>query len=90
MNVIVGRTVVDVFRCPSGEGTVPDDGGFPLAVLDYAFSKGPRAALCLDGVGGGMFDVNSRVRAAEVTDGLSNTFAMGEAVSGARLTAQSP
>ena len=37
VNLVVGRTVVDVFRCPTADGTVPDDGGAsasePMAIL---------------------------------------------------------
>ena len=64
---------------------------FPPGVIagtDYAFSKGPNAALCLQAQSGGMFDVNSIVRISDVTDGLSNTFAMGEAASHASLRAE--
>ena len=89
-NVAAANVPISVFRCPTAGAPVPQDGGFPLRGTDFAFSKGPRAYLCLKGNGGGMFDVNSRVRTADVRDGLSNTFAMGEAATGANLAAQSP
>ena len=88
-NLDAANVEVSIFRCPTTGGVVPDDGGFSLPATDYAFSKGPLAYLCLEGVGGGMFDVNSRIRAADVLDGLSNTFAMGEAASHSTLAAES-
>ena len=81
---------VPVLRCPSAGSGVPQHGGFDYGPTDYAFSKGSRAALCLKGVGGGMFDVNSSIRPRDVEDGLSNTFAMGEAASYERLAARAP
>ena len=89
-NVAVTNVAISVFRCPTAGAPVPQSGGYPLPGTDYAFSKGPRAYLCLRGVGGGMFDVNSRIRTADVLDGLSNTFAMGEAATAANLAAQAP
>ncbi|MFQ5731896.1 MAG: DUF1559 domain-containing protein [Planctomycetaceae bacterium] len=89
-NVAATNVPISVFRCPTAGAPVPQDGGFPLPGTDYAFSKGPRAYLCFRGVGGGMFDVNSRVRTADVRDGLSNTFAMGEAATAANLAARAP
>ena len=89
-NVAAANVAIAVFRCPTAGAPVPHHGGFPLPATDYAFSKGPRAFLCLRGNGGGMFDVNSHVRASDVRDGLSNTFAMGEAATAANLAAQAP
>ena len=89
-NVAAANVAIPVFRCPTAGAPVPQDGGYPLKGTDYAFSKGPRAYLCLRGVGGGMFDVNSRVRTADVRDGLSNTFAIGEAATAANLAARAP
>ena len=48
-----------------------------IAGTDYAFSKGPNAFLCLQGVRGGMFDLNSSVRLADVVDGALHTFCNG-------------
>ena len=89
-NVAAANVAISVFRCPTAGAPVPQNGGYPLPGTDYAFSKGPRAYLCLRGVGGGMFDVNSHVRTADVSDGLSNTFAMGEAATAAQLAARAP
>jgi prepilin-type N-terminal cleavage/methylation domain-containing protein len=90
INIAAANAHVNTFRCPSSGGEVLQNGGIPLPATDYAFSKGPYAYLCLRGVGGGMFDVNSFVRFADVRDGLSQTFAMGEAVSSASLEALPP
>ena len=37
-----------------------------------------------------MFDVNGRVRGVHIKDGLSKTFALGEAASNAQLAAEAP
>jgi prepilin-type N-terminal cleavage/methylation domain-containing protein/prepilin-type processing-associated H-X9-DG protein len=57
------------------------------AGLDYALCKGACAALNRDGRNlpsnvRGPFDVNSRVTAAEISDGTSYTIAMGDAAAG--------
>jgi len=83
------QTRLNVFLCPSSGSEVPQDGGVTGAPIDFAFSKGPRAYLCAEAAGGGMFDINSRVRIPEVTDGLSRTFAIGEAASNPNLPAAS-
>ncbi len=81
---------LSVLRCPTSDGRLPQHGGLQLPVTDYAFSKGNRGWLCLRGAGGGMFDINSHVSASDVLDGLSNTMAVGEAVSSALLSAHAP
>ncbi len=83
-------TYVPAFQCPSSIGGLPQSGGFDLPTTDYVFSKGTRAWLCRNRTMTGMFDVNSRVRTRDVTDGLSNTFAMGEAMTSSLLTGQPP
>lgn len=90
VNAAATSAHISAFRCPSSIGGLPQNGGFDLPVTDYVFSKGTRAWLCLNGETSGMFDINSRVRARDVTDGLSNTFAMGEAMTSSRLTGQPP
>ena len=83
-------TYISAFLCPSSIGGLPQNGVYDLPTTDYVFAKGTRAWLCLDGEKSGMFDVNSRVRTRDVTDGLSNTFAMGEAMTSSLLTGQPP
>ena len=87
-NAIAAQTPIEVFQCPSSPSSLSLDGGFAGAVTDYAFSKGPEAFLCKEqrpSFFNGMFDVNSKISRAHIKDGLSNTFAMGEAASSAGL-----
>ena len=88
-NISAANVNISVLRCPNAGGTVPQTGGIQAGGTDYAFSKGPNAVLCLRAQSEGMFDVNSLVRTSAVTDGLSNTFAMGEAASHSSLRAGS-
>jgi len=90
-NAIAAQTPIEVFQCPSSPSNLALDGGFAGAVSDYAFSKGPEAFLCKEqrpSFFNGMFDVNSKISRAHIKDGLSNTFAMGEAASSAGLEGQ--
>ena len=85
-NVKVAQIRIETYLCPTSPSTLAFDGGVPGAVSDYAFSKGPLAYLCSKPLPQlGMFDVNSKIQRAHVKDGLSNTFAMGEAASSAGL-----
>ncbi len=85
-------TPVKVFYCPSNrpDGNIDIQflvpiAGKPLpnpAACDYLLCKGANAALCsttqVPPGGRGVFDVNTRTRIADIRDGTSNTFAIGE------------
>ena len=88
-NLVVARTQVDVLICPASGSEVGQVGGGEGAATDFAFSKGPLAHLCREPAGGGLFDIGSRVRVAQILDGLSHTFAVGEAASDPQLSAAS-
>lgn len=58
-----------------------------MGLTDYVLSKGVNDAFCntpeeVPGNEQGMFDYRLRVRAADITDGASNTLAIGEGASG--------
>lgn len=88
-NANVMGVVIEELQCPSSPSSLGMPGGFAGAVTDYAFSKGPEAYLCRRPLPAfhGMFDVNSKIQRAHIRDGLSNTFAIGEAASSASLNA---
>lgn len=90
VNKSAAGTALSSLLCPSSIGGLPQNGGFELPATDYAFSKGTRAWLCLKSARSGMFDVNSRIRTGDVKDGLSNTFAMGEAMTASTLSGAPP
>ncbi len=95
-NVAATQTPVRLFYCPSNrtEGAVDLSGwsaalGLTLpeaASTDYLLCKGSNAALCpaaMVPMGAlGVFDVNSQTRIADIRDGTSNTFALGEGAGG--------
>ncbi len=77
-NLTVGATYLQTLACPANLTEVPQQGAIAGGPTDYAFSKGPQAYLCSkpSAEGMGMFDINSHVRIAQISDGTSNTLAI--------------
>jgi prepilin-type processing-associated H-X9-DG protein len=95
----VARTVVPVFNCPSNSKENPFSvpqlaaWGMPIGTtygaIDYVYCKGPNDAWCLPWSAipmheRGMFYTNWSCRMGEISDGSSNTFALGEGAGGPR------
>lgn len=90
----VARTVIDNFVCPSNADSevtnVAALAMFPigpdLAITTYLFSKGSHGGWCTNpgsmGNRVGMFDTNMSTRMRDLTDGSTNTIAMGEGATG--------
>lgn len=76
-----------VLQCASSPSICDQNGGIEIPASDYALSKGPDAFLYRRARTVGMFDVNARLNLADVHDGLSNTYMIGEAVSDPNLEA---
>jgi len=91
-NLALAKTEMPLLRCPSSLGDFDQFGGFEGAISDYAMSKGPSASLVRTDVSKaqvGVFDVNSETTFAMITDGSSNVFLMGEALSDGRIETRS-
>lgn len=70
-----------------GPGGLNLPSGAQMGVLDYIFCKGATDAWCdqpnnVPGTLRGMFDAALTIRMAQITDGTSNTIAMGEGAGG--------
>jgi len=84
-NLEHGQTQLTVFRCPSDPGpplfttTVSNDGvAVTLATSNYAAMFGYGSVTANPDRGTGIFYRNSSTRIRDITDGTSNTFAVGE------------
>lgn len=77
-------------ECPSNPGEFTQVGDFPGGKSDYAMSKGPSNALFAREVPVGMFDINSKVTFADISDGASNTFCIEEAASSSQILGRTP
>ena len=91
INAELGKEELAIFRCPSSAGDVDVDqfGDFPGGISDYAMCKGPSSSLVhLPDKQVGVFDINSKTSFAQIQDGSSNVFLIGEAVSQRSTEAQ--
>ncbi|MEM7454075.1 MAG: DUF1559 domain-containing protein [Planctomycetota bacterium] len=85
-NLTLTQVKIETFLCPSNTSAVGQDGGIPGAPSDYAFNKGSVSTLsALPGSSTGPFGVNSQTRVADIRDGSSTTFMIGEAASNPEL-----
>lgn len=87
-NLPLAQVSIEMLNCPSNPGAFEQTGKIEGTKCDYAFSKGPTAALYADSPEG-MFGINQKVKMGAITDGTSNTFAIGEAVSNDKTIARS-
>lgn len=78
---------VPLFNCPDSPSAVEQNGGVLGQASDYAFSKGNDAFLT-DQPPSGMFGINSQISYAQIADGSSHTFLIGEAASDPNLEAE--
>ena len=88
-NQFLSEVDVPIFSCPENDSFVQQDGGVPGQANDYAFNKGNDAFLN-NQAPSGIFGINSEITLAQIADGSSNTFMMGEAASNSNLQAESP
>lgn len=92
----VARTVIPMFVCPSNVGANPYQlpalgalgipAGDTFGITTYVMSRGSNVGWCGSSnhtsAVKGMFDLNKGSRMRDITDGSSNTIAMGEAATG--------
>lgn len=91
----VASTVIPTFVCPSNVGNNPITepalasfipAGGTFGITTYIMSRGSNVAWCRTSnqpsTVKGMFDINRATRMRDITDGSSNTIAMGEGATG--------
>lgn len=78
------QVVITTFLCPSDPGgsfneSYPDPNGnfYPKSNYPGVHGRGEEVSTAVGG-GNGLFSKNSRIRFADITDGTSSTFAIGE------------
>jgi prepilin-type N-terminal cleavage/methylation domain-containing protein len=75
-----GQTPLSIFRCPSDTGPILDAHQGNFAVSNYRATCGTLTTVIYtaDADMGGVMYQNSRIRIADVADGMSNTLMVGE------------
>lgn len=87
-NLPLAQITIPTLNCPSNPTAFEQTGDIEGTKSDYALSKGPAAALYAH-TPEGMFGINQQVKMGAITDGTSNTFLIGDAVSNDRTIAHS-
>jgi len=88
-NLPLAQLTIPTLNCPSNPTPFEQTGdNIKGTKSDYALSKGPTGALFAHPPEG-MFGINQRVKMGAVTDGTSNTFFIGDAVSNDKTPARS-
>lgn len=86
-NQAVATTSITTFLCPENNSGVEQNGGVAGQPSDYALCKGDLAYLSRTHASTGLFDINSTTRFADIRDGSSSTFMVGEAASNPNIPA---
>jgi prepilin-type N-terminal cleavage/methylation domain-containing protein len=86
-NVGIASARIPTLLCPENDSRVEQNGGVEGEPTDYALNKGDLAYLSSKRLTTGVFDINSRIRFADVTDGTATTFMLGEAASNPNIPA---
>ncbi len=87
-NLPLAQLTIPTLNCSSNPTPFDQTGAIEGTKSDYALSKGATAAL-YEHTPEGMFGINQQVKMGSITDGTSNTFLIGEAVSNDNTAAHS-